>query len=92
MNDNKYFGPIKRAYYSDPIKKIPNKEFFQALTQYFMTVDIRGFNPREIPDTDAKQDLKVASENHMEIWIKEHYQELVEGKITYVLISILTLQ
>jgi hypothetical protein len=42
-------------------------------------MDLSGFNVKETPMTEAKQDLIVASKTVIDEWISEHYNELVNG-------------
>ena len=44
-----------------------------------MKHDIKEFNPRNIPMTEAKQDLIEASRTPLDNWICEHYNELLTG-------------
>lgn len=57
------------------------KEFYDNLLTYFMNHDITKFNSRVIPMTEAKQDIIDASRTPLEIWICDHYDELIEGII-----------
>jgi hypothetical protein len=42
-------------------------------------MDLKDFNVKEIPMTEAKQDLIDASKPVIDDWISEHYNELVNG-------------
>ena len=44
-----------------------------------MKHNIKEFNPRIIPMTEAKQDLIEASRTPLDNWICEHYDELILG-------------
>ena len=46
---------------------------------FFMKRDISKFNPRKIPMTEAKQDIIEASRSALDVWICDHYDELVKG-------------
>jgi hypothetical protein len=44
-----------------------------------MKLDLSTFNVRLIPQTEAKQDLIDASRSPLDVWICDHYNELLEG-------------
>ena len=56
-----------------------NEEFYDNLLTFFMKRDLSSFQIRNIPMTDAKQDLIDASKSPLDIWICEHYNDLIEG-------------
>ena len=56
-----------------------DEEFYSNLLTFFIKRDLTKFQIRNIPMTDAKQDLIDASKSPLDIWICEHYNELVEG-------------
>ena len=56
-----------------------DKEFYDNLLTYFMKLDLSTFNVRLIPQTEAKQDLIEASRSPFDIWICDHYNQLIEG-------------
>ena len=72
----KYKGNQK--YWSNLFSSFTN-EFYENLMTYFMKHDIKEFNPRIIPMTEAKQDLIEASRTPLDNWICEHYDELILG-------------
>ena len=55
------------------------KEFYDNLLTFFIKYDIKGFNPRNIPMTEAKQDLIEASRSEFDEWINAHYSSLING-------------
>ena len=57
------------------------KEFYDNLLTYFMKYDLSTFNVREIPMTEAKEDLIEASRNPLDVWICEHYDDLCAGML-----------
>lgn len=57
------------------------KEFYDNLLTYFMKYDLSSFNVRNIPMTEAKEDLIEASRNPLDVWICEHYDELCAGML-----------
>ena len=44
-----------------------------------MKQELSDFNPRNIPMTEAKQDLIEASRTPLDFWICEHYDDLIKG-------------
>lgn len=54
-------------------------EFYENLFTYFMNYDLSDFNVRDIPMTEAKQDLIDASQSPLDVWICQHYDELCKG-------------
>ena len=46
-----------------------------------MKYDLSSFNIRNIPMTEAKEDLIEASRNPLDVWICEHYDELCAGML-----------
>ena len=74
--NGKYKGNQK--YWSNLFSLFTN-EFYENLMTYFMKHDIKEFNPRIIPMTEAKQDLIEASRTPLDNWICEHYDELILG-------------
>ncbi|KAI9007408.1 hypothetical protein BC832DRAFT_539542 [Gaertneriomyces semiglobifer] len=68
-----------------------NEEYFKklalSLTQevadhyytYLMSIDLTGFNPRKVPDTQEKEDMKVWAKTPSELFA----DDLLEGNIIY---------
>lgn len=54
-------------------------EFYENLITYFMKQELAEFNPRNIPMTEAKQDLIEASRTPLDLWICERYDDLIKG-------------
>ena len=57
------------------------KEFYDNLLTFFMNYDLSTFNVREIPMTEAKEDIINASKSPIDQFICDHYNELVKGMI-----------
>jgi hypothetical protein len=74
--NDKYRGNFE--YFSKLMKRC-DKEFYDNLLTYFMKLDLSTFNVRLIPQTEAKQDLIDASRSPLDVWICDHYNELIEG-------------
>ena len=55
------------------------KEFYDNLLTFFIKYNIEGYNPRNIPMTEAKKDLIEASRSEFDEWINAHYSSLIEG-------------
>ena len=66
------------TYWSEFYKCITD-EFYSHLLTYFMNRDINEFNPRDIPMTEAKEDLIEASRSLIDIFICDNYDKLCEG-------------
>ena len=56
-----------------------NDEFYKNLMYYFLNKDISTFNVRDIPMTEAKQDLIDASRSPIDYFICDHYNDLIDG-------------
>ena len=69
-NDHEYWSQLYKSF---------TKEFYESLTAFFTERDITSFNPRIIPMTEAKEDLIEASRSPIDVWICEHYDELLNG-------------
>lgn len=68
--NNEYFKQMYESF---------NKEFYDNLLTFFVNYNITEFNIRNIPMTEAKQDLIEASRSPIDVWINEHYNDLIEG-------------
>ena len=66
-------------YWNEIYALLKKPEFYDSLTTYFIKRDISEFNPRKIPMTEAKQDLIDASRSPIDVWICNHYNQLLEG-------------
>jgi hypothetical protein len=66
------------SYFNQLIKSFTN-EFYSELLTFYANRDISSFNPRNIPMTEAKQDIVDASKSEIDIWIQAHYDEIVTG-------------
>ena len=56
-------------------------DFYDNLLTFFMKYDLSTYNIRDIPMTEAKQDIINASKSLIEQFICDHYDELVKGMI-----------
>ena len=66
------------TFWNDMYKSFTH-EFYDNLLTYFIKYDLSAFNVRQIPITEAKQDLIEASRTPVEQWICDHYTSLVAG-------------
>ena len=74
--NGKYKGQF--AYFKQFVESF-NKEFYDNLLTYFVKYNLNGFEVRNIPMTEAKQDLIEASKSPIDVWICDHYNDLIEG-------------
>ena len=74
--DGKYKGNFQ---YFEQLMTSCTTEFYDNLLTYFMKYDISTFNVRNIPMTEAKEDLIEASRTPIDEWICKHYDELCLG-------------
>jgi predicted DNA-binding protein YlxM (UPF0122 family) len=47
-------------------------EFYSNLLTFFLTMDLTGFNVKDIPMTEAKLDLINVSKQVIDDWIADH--------------------
>ena len=73
----KYKGNFK---YFKQLMDSCTSDFYDNLLTYFSTYDLSEFNVREIPMTEAKQDIIAASRSPIDLFIMKHYNELVSEK------------
>ena len=66
--DYKYFENLTNHFTS---------EFYENLFTFFMIMDIKEKNLRNIPETDARRNLKEASASTYELFVRERYREIV---------------
>lgn len=57
------------------------KDFYDNLLSFFMNYDLSTFNVRDIPMTEAKEDIINASKSPIDQFICDHYNELVKGMV-----------
>ena len=51
-------------------------EFYENLFTFFMKLDIRNYNLRKIPNSEAKELIKEASMSSYELFAREYYDEI----------------
>ncbi len=51
-------------------------EFYENLFTYFMIRDTKGFDTEEIPETEEKEMIKIASDSNYYLFIREYYAEI----------------
>lgn len=51
-------------------------EFYENLFTFFMMLDVKNYNLRKIPNTDAKETIKEASLSSYHLFAREHYEEI----------------
>ena len=72
----KYKGQFN---YFNSLMESCTKDFYDNLLSFFMKYDLSTFNVRDIPMTEAKQDIINASKSPIEQFICDHYNDLVKG-------------
>ncbi len=58
-----------------------NKKFMNNLFSYLMKLDVSKYNPREIPETEAREQVIEANITPIELFIKKHKNLLLEGVV-----------
>lgn len=74
VNDTVYFKPLY-----DTFKQDTSKDFYNNLFTFFMKRDIREFNPRIIPQTEARNMLLKASQTSYELFIQDNISKFING-------------
>lgn len=72
---------LKNKHYFDSFYDKVDKEFFDNLLTFFIKRDISGVNIQNIPMTKEKDFMIDASQNPIDSFICDHYDELVKGMI-----------
>ncbi len=75
--DFKYWSELRALIYKQD--RNPRPEFFDNLTSYFAHRDISDFKVQVIPKSMHKDSIIEASRSSLEMWINEHYDELITG-------------
>ena len=70
--DMNYFTKLHKSF---------TKEFYDNLLTFFAKYNIEGFNPRNIPMSEAKRDIIEASYSEFDEWINSHYLTLIDGMV-----------
>lgn len=73
---NKYKG--NHAYFSQLCSSF-NKDFYNNLHTYFMKRDVSKFNPRLIPQTEAREMMLRSSQSSYELFIQDYILRFTEG-------------
>lgn len=68
--NNTYFDKLRASF---------NRDFYNNLFTYFMRRDIKKFNARVIPQTEARDLMLKSSESSYELFIQENITRFVEG-------------
>jgi hypothetical protein len=55
------------------------KEFYEALTWFFLNRSITGYSPEFIPMNDARREMTEASRTLIDVFCCNHYDELISG-------------
>jgi hypothetical protein len=71
--------PENRQYWAEFFKARDDPEFYNNLMRFFLDRDISGFNPVNIPETQAKTDIMDASISPVDLFIKDNYKKFVDG-------------
>ena len=53
-----------------------DETFYENLFTFFMKLDIRNYNLRKIPNTEAKEIIKEASMTSYELFVREYYDQI----------------
>jgi len=67
-------------YWNSIYASCKGSEFYDNLTTYFAKRDITKFDPRNIPTTEAKEDMIEVSKNPVELWICDKYDKLISDE------------
>ena len=65
----------------DYFEKLSNTftpEFYENLFTFFITMNIKDYNLRKLPNTIAKEMIKEASMSSYELFVRDHYDEIVD--------------
>ena len=74
---NKRKGDFK--YFSDLADEMKHPLFYQTLDAWFRSADkMDEFNPREIPETEAKEDIIHASKESWQLFFEENIEEFTD--------------
>lgn len=71
-NDFEYFTQLSEGF---------TKDFYNNLLTFFLKRDISNFNNRDIPMTEAKQNIIEASHSPIDNFIIQYYNTLVDGML-----------
>lgn len=77
---NKLVG--KFDFFSELVEQSKSKEFMDNLFTHYMRMDIRGFNSRDIPETDVKLDIKEVCASPVEKFVKRNSLQFADDGIT----------
>jgi hypothetical protein len=72
-------NPECEPYFTALFKSINNDKFYSNLFTYLMNIDTKGWNYRNIPMNDVRQDLLALSRNSYEVFIQEHVNQFITG-------------
>lgn len=67
--DFKYFSELAKTF---------TKEFYESLFSFFMTMDIKDFNLRMIPITEAKKDIINASKPVVDCFVEDEGDQIID--------------
>jgi hypothetical protein len=63
-------NPMSAPYFEALFAEIKADGFYDELLTHYMSVDVTGFNPRAIPDTQTKRDVLEFSKSPYEMFIE----------------------
>lgn len=78
-----------RDYYRQICESTNSDEFYSNLTAYYLNYNLNGFDPRNIPETEARKCAQNLSRGPLDQWLCDHYNELCEGIQPSVLRSLI---
>ena len=67
--DSEYFTKLTSSF---------TKEFYNHLFTYYKTLDLKDFNHRNIPETEAKKDIQQASKSSIQLFFESQYNKIVD--------------
>ena len=67
--DFDYFGKLSNSF---------TPEFYEKLFTFFITMNIKDYNLRKLLNTTAKETIKEASMSSYELFVRDHYDEIVD--------------
>jgi hypothetical protein len=77
--NGKYKGKKTDPYWSNLFKEADQADFYDQLFTFYMNRDISKFDPSDIPETQAKNDLVDAGKSPIDVLIEKHYKKFTEG-------------
>jgi phage/plasmid-associated DNA primase len=70
---DEYFSPLYSGF---------DDEYYDNLLTSYLTRDISGYKPFNIPETEIKKDIVSASKDSVQSFVEEYNEILVQGELT----------